>query len=486
MFPLKSPNVRAAPTHLGSALRAALFGTTALAVVGIGVAPVMAASELDDLKAMIEEQDQQLQELKRKLEQLEKRQQEAPPPDKIVTEGDVPGSFKVPGTNTSISMGGYVKADFIYDIDGFFGPSAYFSSLPFEDSELSDREGGFTFHGRQSRFNFKTHTPTEMEYMGKPVDISTHLEFDFLRNTGNEVLSNSFTPRLRHAYGKIGPVLIGQTWSAFMDVDAYPWTVDFFGPAGFSFVRQPQIRYTHDFGEGNTLAFSIENPELVASDPIGGQLSLGTGGIGGSDGVFDRTPDFVLQARAERDWGWVQLAGIVRDLAVDLEPGELGAGAAGGKDDEFGWGVHLSTVFDVPMVSNLKVGAIGIYGEGVGRYIITEGFNLGAAEIQSAGSEASVNALEQWAVSGWLQYNLTDDLWVGAAYGRSDTEAPGSLGFAALDTANDEINSLHANVFWNITDRATMGVEYIRGWAETPTGRDREGNRIQFGTWFWF
>lgn len=477
MQPAKHPTIASLVTPT---VRAALLGTTALAFVavgGVGGAPA-SADELDDLRAEIEE-------MQRKLEELEKRQQEAPPPDNIVTGGDIPGSFKLPGTDTSIKIGGYVKSDFIYDVDGFAGPSVYFSSLPFRDTPLADRQAGFTFHARQSRLNVKTHTPTEVG------DIDTHLEFDFLRNTGNEVLSNSFTPRLRHAYGTIGPLLIGQTWTTFMDVDAYPWTVDFFGPAGFSFIRQPMIRWTQDLGGGNSLAFALEQPELVASSDTAGALAVGTGAVGGSDGVLDQIPDFVLRFRAERDWGWVQLAGVARDLAIDLEPGELTpptlftAGSAGGKDDEFGWGVHLSTVFDVPGTP-VTIGAVGIVGEGVGRYIIAQGFNLGGAEIRETGAAAEVEALEQYGAAGWVQYNWTDDVWSVVAYGREDTEVPEALPFAARDGTNDWVNSLHVNTHWNVTDQVTMGLEYIRGWAETATNREREANRIQFGTYFWF
>ena len=36
---------------------------------------------------------------------------------KAVATGDFPGSWKMPGTNTSVSFSGYVKLDAIYDFD---------------------------------------------------------------------------------------------------------------------------------------------------------------------------------------------------------------------------------------------------------------------------------------------------------------------------------------------------------------------------------
>ena len=35
--------------------------------------------------------------------------------------------------------------------------------------------------------------------------------------------------RLRHAYGEIGDLLVGQTWTTFTDVAAAPATLDFEG-----------------------------------------------------------------------------------------------------------------------------------------------------------------------------------------------------------------------------------------------------------------
>ena len=51
------------------------------------------------------------------------------------------------------------------------------------------------------------------------------------------------TIRLRHAYGRWGPILAGQTNSLFMDGDLFPNVVDYWGPAGMVFVRNPQIRF---------------------------------------------------------------------------------------------------------------------------------------------------------------------------------------------------------------------------------------------------
>ena len=59
----------------------------------------------------------QLDALTKKMEALEKAQSAAPPPaaaSNAVTGGDLPGSFKLPGSKTSVKLGGYVKLDAVF------------------------------------------------------------------------------------------------------------------------------------------------------------------------------------------------------------------------------------------------------------------------------------------------------------------------------------------------------------------------------------
>src|SRR5437763_1920837 len=58
----------------------------------------------------------QLDELTKKIEEIQKRQAApaASAAASAVTGGAIPGSFKLPGSNTSVKLGGYVKLDAIF------------------------------------------------------------------------------------------------------------------------------------------------------------------------------------------------------------------------------------------------------------------------------------------------------------------------------------------------------------------------------------
>ena len=61
------------------------------------------------------------------------------------------------------------------------------------------------------------------------------------------------TFRLRHAFGELGNFGAGQTWSAFMDIDVFPNSLEYWGPNGMVFFRNVQARWTPIQGKSNVV-----------------------------------------------------------------------------------------------------------------------------------------------------------------------------------------------------------------------------------------
>src|SRR2546425_6289902 len=78
------------------------WSALALAVSLTGAGAAARADTLSDLR-------EQTEALQRKVNELEDAQRKTAP-----TGGDIPGSFRLPGSNTSIKLGGYVKFDAVY------------------------------------------------------------------------------------------------------------------------------------------------------------------------------------------------------------------------------------------------------------------------------------------------------------------------------------------------------------------------------------
>ena len=115
-----------------------------------------------------------------------------------MTAGDTGGSWKLPGSKTSISFSSYVKGDFYLDSADDLGKAFDPTSIRLDGvKDPNDDDGAVGVHAEQSRLRFDTHTPTEMGAL------NTRIETDFW---GGDL-------RLRQAYGSLGPVLAGQAWS---------------------------------------------------------------------------------------------------------------------------------------------------------------------------------------------------------------------------------------------------------------------------------
>lgn len=415
--------------------------------------------------------DSELDELRRKVEQLEQAQAEDDPevaPAQAVTAGDRPGTFKLPGTDTSVEISGYVKGDFIYDVDADTGDSFAASAIPIDGSPEDERDSSTRLHARQTRITLATYTPSPLG------DVNTFIQGDFFGGGGNEIFSNSTSFRIRHAYGDLGPLRVGQNWTLFMPLDSYPATVDFFGPAGIPFIRQGQVRYTHVLDDNWTIAGSVENSEtsgLVRT--ADGDLATFGESSGDLNFGIDRAPDLVAAVEYQRgDFSW-KASGVGRilgaDDGIDID------------DETLGWGVFTGGVVpvlgDTPLGEETSLLLNFTYGDGVGRYIINGAFN-GAFLDEEAND---IDRIESWGFAGALQHQWSENWSSNLVYGRygvMDTFAP---------DATDSLNTIHANVFWNPVERVALGLEYIYGQRNFENSDfDNSAQRFQFGAQYFF
>ncbi|HXQ53810.1 MAG TPA: porin [Stellaceae bacterium] len=239
-------------------------------------------------------------------------QAQAPSPGPALSgAGSFPGSFIVPGTNTSLHIGGVISLDMQYDtteFDGGVSPGAHDNEYPAAtgvqgagaafSSTGNNSHGVFRMTDQTSRPNFETRTPTPYG------ELKTYIEIDFAGSVsiggvgsanpaagpspagpgptaGTPCCSNTSVARLKQAYGTLGPWLFGMTNSLFSDLDAWPDSLNGGGDAGgydFNGTRyNPQIRYTYLLPNGISLAAAIETVTtgaLVVSS-VNGALTSG-------------------------------------------------------------------------------------------------------------------------------------------------------------------------------------------------------------------
>src|SRR5215469_11589474 len=223
--------------------------------------------------------------------------------------GSFPRSFLIPGTDTSLRLGGFVDLTGLYFLQGAntpnpgrprsnSGQNGNMNSIPvgqvavpgalgggFAQSANHSRGNGvFAWTPEQSRIDIETRTPTAWG------EARTFFAWDFSGCNDFSCLSvqqaggDSLVPRLRFAYGTLGGCLGGQALSNFSDSDADTESVDFGGAiGGTGGQRIAQARYTLVGPWGSAFSVSAEQPitgiivpsgtisndQLLASNPFG-------------------------------------------------------------------------------------------------------------------------------------------------------------------------------------------------------------------------
>ena len=115
---------------------------------------------------------------------------------------DAPGYFKIPGTETTLKVYGFVQADGVYDIDGNYGmDSGMYPDNAVNEDYVLDNQWNWRAKGR---FGFTTTTPSSLG------DVVVKMEFQAVDNG-----SSSQVVKMRHAFGRIGGLTIGKTDSIF-------------------------------------------------------------------------------------------------------------------------------------------------------------------------------------------------------------------------------------------------------------------------------
>jgi hypothetical protein len=273
----------------------------------------------------------------------------------VVTEAEVDESEDLAEPEKKKPVGqvyGFVQTDMIYDggtINPDWTDAARPTKLPAFEKEYGE-DGNTYFSVRQTRFGVKSWFPVGDD------QIKGIFEFDLF---GVGADAGQTTMRLRHAYLEYKRFGAGQFHSPFMDIDVFPNSQDYWGPNGMAFFRNVQVRYMPVMGEHNHVSIALERP--------------GASGDGGDydDIIQNRglkprfpVPDLSAEYRHRGDWGYVEIAGIARQIGWDDF-----------NEDEFdlsgeltGWGFNLSTNLEFGPNGGTFKGSV-LYGEGVENYM---------------------------------------------------------------------------------------------------------------------
>lgn len=273
------------------------------------------------------------------------------------------------------------------------------SKLPGFKDEFGP-EGNNYFGVRQTRFGAKSYLPTALG------ELFTQFEFEMF---GTGVDAGQTTFRLRHAYGQLGKWGAGQYWSPFMDIDVFPNSLEYWGPNAMVFFRNVQLRYMPIQGD-DKLTFAIERPGASSDQGNYGELLAG-------QNVKARfpAPDFSFEYRKSTGFGYVELAGIVRNIQwEDQVPDSVNLDG-----DAIGWGLNLST--NIKLCEKSTIRAQFVYGQGIQNYMNDASADIGIR----VDSTSTTKPIEGYALPVFGGLIFLDHQW--------NAKLSSSIGYSMVD-----------------------------------------------------
>jgi hypothetical protein len=391
----------------------------------------------------------------------------------------LPGNFK----DTKYKWYGFVRMDAIYDTKPMGSTDDFVTAtIPVPQGKGQN----FVLTPRYTRLGFDTLTPLKDCY---DWEVKTRIEMDFFNGNTSGVFG-SFPLRLRFAWIDVGPFLVGQAASLFMDYDVFPNVLDYEGPPGMVLMRQPILAYRTQLADNLKLSVGVEQPYSDIQWLEGGEFVVNPNtGIITEAGVpknIQNLPDLTANIRYTGDYGHAQVAGILRKLTYQS--------ALEHQSNECGYGVNLTGTFHpwayMHGVPNSAEGrgpweksrflAQFATGRGISRYIQdVNGLGLDAA-FDPAGGFRTLQA------TGWfIAYEQwwTDKLVSNFTYGQARVDVTDTLLPADTYKAADYAT---ANLIWLPVERLGMGIELIYGSRENKDGAKGKNCRVQAGVQYRF
>jgi hypothetical protein len=342
------------------------------------------------------------------------------------------GFYYIPGTDTCIKIGGYVRAELNYQAGGSFNPvRVYNFDSPARDRTTNRVRGGIT------------------------VDVRSQTEYGTLRayamilptstNDGGTGGSPYDTP------GVFAPAIFiqfagftaGKT-ASFFDFDLQPYSnqTNIWGSnqAGNGI---SVFAYTAQFGNGMSASLSIEDQTSRRTAVFDPAVVPAIAGYGGR-----RWPDLVANLRIDQAWGSAQIMGAIHDT--------YSIGTAAGTVDDVGWAIGGGIKFNVPQIGkgDYLIAQVA-YGEGAMNYIGSNFAAGGAAMLLTEGFPAVTSAAvgyvtdavqtgpgtlaltKGWSITGGYEH-VWNPNWKTSIYG-----AYGTMWYS--DAASNVINAINGS-----------------------------------------
>jgi hypothetical protein len=325
------------------------------------------------------------------------------------------GFYYIPGTDTCIKLGGYLRAEVALNAGGNYNAS--YNGVFGANNRLSNY---YSMRAREE-LNIDTRTATEYGVVRTYFDSVFTWTTGSYAGTGSATGGTAYSSTLALNTSGATPALVGSSinptdggtsggslgnYYAFIQFAGFtmgkavsqfdaPWINypgnnfdQLVGGSGTT-LGVAQFTYTADFGQGVTAAISAQDQTQVYQTAIWNTAGMSTTGVlGGAYGANSlsgsRSPDLVGMVRVDQAWGLFQASVAAHDNQV----GYYGATEdKGHPDNKWGWAAQLAlSIKNIPTGAGDQINVSGVYTQGASRYNFQE---LAATSYSMFGSSSS-------------------------------------------------------------------------------------------------
>ena len=389
-----------------------------------------------------------------------------------------PADFRVPsaprfaivGKNEKfyLGFGGYVKGTMSFDWGSPINNFNEFivSAIPMPGSQKPGDKGQFGLSAQQSDLFLNL-----VALPNDPNKVGFYLNFIFL--------GNGYLPQVRQAYVSWRGIEMGYGFSLFTDLAADPTTIDYEGPNCFTVVINAKFDYRHTFGKYFGIGIGAELPMASYTNAYGTMNVGGANRTIGTATVTQRIPDIPMYV--QWDWGnnnRIRLSGLLRNMQYRANMEESAGTLVGGKTKNLvGGGLQLTGNFNI---CNKLIGYFqATAGKGMTSYF-EDVTGLGLDMMPVKDNPGELQTVKAWGGYLGLQYNWSSKVYSNLIYSHlrvynpyyTDSKTPWATQYKYGQYAV-------ANVFYNINDMFSWGLEYIWGRRVDMNRSQAHDNRLQ-------
>ena len=369
------------------------------------------------------------------------------------------GFYYIPGTDTCIKLGGYIRAEYAFNAGGMTETPSWNGS-----SGQGNRLSNNTIYRSRADLNIDTRTATEYGV------VRTYFDSVFTWTTGSDTVANG-SLGVYFAFVQFAGFTFGKAVSAF----STPWhggpgniTSNLLGGDDTS-TGINQVSYTAEFGNGVSASISLEdqsgyrwaqgnsgaNISVLNVTPGNGSQSSWLSGLGSYTGTSysagTSIPDIVGKIRVDQAWGLFQVSAAAHQIRAGYyNPTNE---TSGHPSDKWGYAVLAGlSLKNLPTGPGDSINLDATYADGAIRYVIGGtspnyfamfGNNADGVAYQSLALGTAVDGVfvngggiettKAWGIRGAFNHNWNKN-WATSIFGAYSSVDYGSTG-GALYTA---------------------------------------------------